>query len=56
MKKKYITPSTIWVSVKAGPMLAGSANGSVASGSMAKEEEETMSSRRGLFFDDDDMD
>lgn len=54
MKKTYITPSTVWVFVQAEAMLAGSATGSVAGGSIQKEDEETMSSR-GFSFDDDDM-
>ena len=55
MKKRYITPSTIWVFVKAEAMLAGSVKGGVNSNSIVKENEEDMS-RRGFSFDDDDMD
>lgn len=55
MKKTYITPSTIWVSVQAEAMLAGSAKGAYDGNSIKGEETEDMS-RRGYSFDDDDMD
>ena len=55
MKKRYITPSIIWVFVKAEAMLAGSVKGGYDKNSIKAETEETMS-RRGFSFDDDDMD
>ena len=52
MKKRYISPITFWVFVKAETLL--SASGGVDGNSMTKENEETMDSR-GFSFDDDDM-
>ncbi len=54
MKKTYITPSTIWVSVQTEAMLAGSATGSYNDNSISNEGSEDMG-RRGFSFDDDDM-
>lgn len=52
MKKKYISPSTFWVFVKAEALLG--ASGGVDNTSIGNEGEENMGSR-GFSFDDDDM-
>lgn len=55
MKKTYIAPGTVWVSVHAKSMLTGSATGGYDSNSITKENDESMSrSSRSLW--DDDMD